>query len=77
MSRAIVSLEIGRINSASVVPLAEDPDRALLTIEGEAARVVLEVRLDELWPVATACRDGVRLREMQRTIAERGAEVGA
>lgn len=77
MSRAIISIEPGRIDRASVVPLAEDPDRALLTIVGEAARIVMEVRIDELWPIAAACREAAARRTEERRMDDLAAEVSA
>ena len=77
-SRANVSIEPGRIDRASVVPLADDPDRCLLTIVGSEARVVLEVQIDDLWKLATACRDAVKRHEEECRMDDLAAEaVGA
>ena len=73
--KATVSIEPGRIDSVSVVPLAEDHDRCLLTIRGEEARLVIEASVDDLWKLATACRDAVKRREEERRMDDLAAEV--
>lgn len=74
-SRATVSIEAGRIDRVSVVPLAEDADRCLLTIVASDARVVIETGVDDLWKIATACRDAVKRREEERRMDDLEAEV--
>ena len=76
-NRATVSIEAGRIDRVSVVPLAENPDACLLTIVGGEARVVLEANIDDLWKLATACRDAVKRREEERRMDDQAAEVEA
>lgn len=76
-NRATVSIEPGRIDRASVVPLADNKDRALLTICGREARVVLEMQIDDLWKVATACRDAVKRHEEEERMDALAAEVAA
>lgn len=75
--KAEIAIEVGLIDRASVVPLAQDPDSAFLVIVGAAGRITIEARIDDLWKVACACRDGVRLREGQRVIEDRKAEAAA
>ena len=75
--KATVSIEPGRIDRVSVVPLAENPDACLLTIVGSDARVVLEANIDDLWKLATACRDAVKRREEERRMDDQAAEVEA
>ena len=72
--RAAVSIEPGRIDRASVVPLADDPDRCLLTIVGSEARVILEVQIDDLWKLATTCRDAVKRHEEEQRVDRLAAE---
>ncbi len=74
-SRATVSIEAGRIDRVSVVSLAEDADRCLLTIVASDARVVIETGVDDLWKIATACRDAVKRREEERRMDDLAAEV--
>ncbi len=74
-SRATVSIEAGRIDRVSVAPLAEDADRCLLTIVASDARVVIETGVDDLWKIATACRDAVKRREEERRMDDLAAEV--
>ena len=76
-NRATVYIEAGRIDRVSVVPLAENPDACLLTIVGGEARVVLEANIDDLWKLATACRDAVKRREEERRMDDQAAEVEA
>lgn len=76
-NRAIVSIDPGRIDRVSVVPLAEDKDRGLLAIVGSEARVVLEVQIDDLWKVATACRDAVKRHTEEERMDALAAEAGA
>ena len=72
--KATVSIEAGRIDRVSVVPLAENPDSCLLTIVGGEARVVIEADVDDLWKLATACRDAVKRREEERRMDALAAE---
>lgn len=76
-NKAIVSIEPGRIDRVSVVPLAEDKYRGLLTIVGSEARVVIEVQIDDLWKVATACRNAVKRHEEECRMDDLAAEAGA
>jgi hypothetical protein len=61
------ALELAR---GAVVGLAEDRDRCLLTIVGNDARIVIETGVDDLWKLATACRDAVKRREEERRSEE-------
>lgn len=74
MSRASCSVEPGRIDRVSVVQLADDPDRCLLALVGDDARVLLEVRVDDLAKIASACRDAVKRREEERRMDALAAE---
>lgn len=76
-NRANVSIEPGRIDRVSVVPLAEDKDRALFCLVGSEARVTLEVQIDDLWKVATACRDAVKRHEEEQRMDALAAEVAS
>ena len=73
-NRATISIDPGRIDRVSVVPLAEDKDRALLTIVGSEARVVLEVQINDLWKLATACRNAVKRHEEEGRMDDLAAE---
>jgi hypothetical protein len=74
MSRATAALDFGRIDSASVVPLAEDRDRCLLSLRGDGTGILIECRTDDLWKIATACRDAVKRREEERRMDDLAAE---
>ena len=76
-SKAIISIDPGRIDHASVVPLSEDKDRSLLTIVGSDARIVIEAKFDDLWKIATACRDAVKRYEEECRMDDLAAEVEA
>ena len=72
MNRTEISVgNIGLIERVALIPLADDPERGLLMIFGESAKVTIEVRLDDVWPIAIACRDGARMREAQVMTAAR------
>lgn len=73
-NRANVSIEPGRIDRVSVVPLAENKDMGLLTIVGSEARVVIEVQIDDLWRLATACRNAVKRHEEECRMDDLAAE---
>jgi hypothetical protein len=77
MSRSTISIEAGRIDRVSVVEIAEDRDRCLLTIVGNDARIVIETGMDDLWKVATACRNAVKRREEDRRMDDLAAEVAS
>ena len=52
----------------------DDPDRCLLTIVGSEARVILEVQIDDLWKLATTCRDAVKRHEEEQRVDRLAAE---
>lgn len=74
MSRATASLDFGRIDSVTVVPLADDPNRCLLGLRGDGNRIVIECRIDDLWKIATACRDAVKRHEEEQRMDALAAE---
>jgi hypothetical protein len=74
VSQTAISIEAGRIDRVSVVELAEDRDRCLLSIIGRDTRIVIEANVDDLWKLATACRDAVKRREEERRMDDLAAE---
>lgn len=66
--RASVALDIGRITSVDVVPMADDPEKALLVFSGLAGKVTHEVNRADLWTIATSCRNAARLCEMHQML---------
>ena len=68
-------IDLGRIDSVSVLPLADEPASCLLTLTGRGDKAVIECRIDDLAKIAGACRKALRLYEEEQRMDEqaRGA----
>jgi len=75
VSRASIATEVGRVDAVTVTRLADEPERSLLVIKGSLGRLTIEVRTDDLWPIATACRDAVKRHEEEQRMDALAAEV--
>lgn len=69
MTRAAIAVSIGKLTSATATPHDDNPRESILFLRGEAGSLTIEVQTDDLWKIATTCRDSVKLCEMHRETA--------